>query len=252
MGGTGVETLRSMTPPQNQQLDHLRAEWAGISRTPASRTAAALLAASHPSVMELAPRDLGEVVTLLEPSSRLNQVDRAHLAARLLVSAPDHPLIGRALLQTLLPGLVSVARKLRWGAGTGDDPSTFLADLITVMFELIVEWGGQDRPYAAPDLLNAARCRMRRRMDAFDDRTLVGLDRPDGSVLEPSPTFDPDPTDDLEARIAVLCEGDPVAAAGLIGRAVLGFSYREIAEMTGHSPRLLAERSRAVARRISR
>ena len=202
--------------------------------------------------MDLAPRDLGEVVGLLEPTSRLGQTDRARLAARLLTSAPEHPLIARALLQTLLPGIVSVARRLRWGAGSGDDPSTFLADLITVMFELIVEWGGQDRPYAAPDLLNAARCRMRRRMDALDDRTLVGLERPDGSMLEPIPFVDQDPSDDLEAQIAVLCEGDPIAAAGLVGRAVLGFTYREIAEMTGHSPRLLAERSRAAARRISR
>ena len=252
MGGWGSQTLRAMTPPQNQQLDHLRSEWAIISRSRDSRTAAVLLAAAHPTVRELSPRDLGAVVELLEPGSRLTQVERAHLAAQLLVSAPQHPLIARALLQTLLPGLVGVARRLRWGAGTGDDPSTFLADLITILFELIVEWGGQDRPYAAPDLLNATRCRMRRRIEGLDDRTLVGLDRPDGTTLEPSPTHDADPTDELEAQIAILCEGDPVAAAGLLGRAVLGYSYREIAEMTGHSPRLLAERSRAAARRISR
>ena len=252
MGGGGLTTLRAMTPPQNQQLDHLRAEWAGISRSRDSRMAAALLAAAHPTIMELGPRDLAEVVVLLEPSSRLNQVERAHLASRLLVSAPDHPLVARALLQTLLPGLVGVARRLRWGAGTGDDPSTFLADLVTLLFELIVEWGGQDRPYAAPDLLNAVRCRMRRRMDALDDRTTIGLDRADGSMIEPAPTHDVDPSDELEAQIAVLCEGDPIAAAGLLGRAVLGLSYREISRMTGHSPRLLAERSRAAARRISR
>ena len=240
MGGAGLVTLRGMTPPQNQLLDHLRSEWAGISRTRASRTAAALLATAHPSIMRLSPRDLGEVVTLLEPGSRLSQVERAHLAACLLVSAPEHPLVARALLQTLLPGLVGVARRLRWGAGTGDDPSTFtpfLHDCIGV---------------AAPDLLNAARCRMRRRMEAIDDRTVVGLSRPDGSEIEPTPSFDGDPTEDLEAQIAILCEGDPIAAAGLLGRAVLGFSYKEISEITGHSPRLLAERSRVAARRISR
>ena len=250
--GTAVETLWAMTPPQNQQLDHLRSEWAGISRTRQSREAVAVLAASHESVDRLDTRDLGEIVGLLEPRSRLTQVERAHLVATLLASSPDHPLIARALLQTLLPGIVAVARRLQWGAGTGDDPSTFLADLITVLYELIIEWGGQTRPYAAPDLLNAARCRMRRRIEAVDHRSLVGLERADGSELEPSPTFDPDPHDDLEAQIAILCEGDPIAAAGLLGRAVLGYTYREIAEMTGHSPRLLAERSRAVARRILR
>jgi len=252
MGGAGGLTLWAMTPPQNQQLDHLRAEWAGISRSRQSREAAAVLVATHPDVAILEPRDLGAIVTLLEPSSRLNQVERAHLAARLLSSAPDHPLIARALLQTMLPGIVSIARRLRWGAGTGDDPSTFLADLITVMFELIVEWGGQQRPYAAPDLLNAARCRMRRRIEALDDHSVIGLERSDGSLLEPTPTIDLDPADDLEAQIAILCEGDPIAAAGLLGRVVLGYTYREIGEMTGHSPRLLAERSRAVARRIQR
>ena len=43
---------------------------------------------------------------------------------------------------------------------------------------------------------------------------------------------------------------DPIGAAALYGREVLGLSYRELAGMTGCTPRRLAEASRAVARRI--
>ena len=71
----------------------------------------------------------------------------------------------RAILQALLPGLVTVARRLSWGSG-GDwvDGRSFFSDLLTTTWEVISDWSGQDRPYALLDILSATRCRMRRQI----------------------------------------------------------------------------------------
>ena len=241
-----------MTTPQNRQLDHLRLEWRSLARSPSSREAATILVSLQPRLGLLSITDLGDVVRLLEPGGGLDQIERARLVGDLLAAIPSHPLIQRALLQTLLPGVVSVARRLQWGRGTGDDPSSFLADLITTTYEILHEWGGEARPYAAPDLLNALRCRMRRRIDmTTDGARLVSMERVDGTQIEPPPTLDDDPFDSV---VMQLVEGssdeDRIGAAALYGREVLGYSYRELAVMTGISPRRLAAAGREVARRI--
>jgi hypothetical protein len=74
------------------------------------------------------------------------------------------PDIHRALLQTLLPGVVSVCRQLRFGEGIIEEPSETLAMAISLLSELLVDWAGQSRAYAAPDLLSALRGRLRRWM----------------------------------------------------------------------------------------
>ncbi len=170
----------------------------------------------------------------------------------MLELAPCDPLLRRALLQTLLPGIVAVARRLDWGRGHAqvDDAASFLADLITTMYEVIVEWGGQRRNYAAPDLLNAVRCRMRRRLECDALTAAIPLEVADLKGQIPS-AFDDDPTESLAGLLrAQRAELDPIGAAALYGREVLGLSYRELATMTGLSPRRLADASRTVARRI--
>jgi hypothetical protein len=133
----------------------------------------------------------------------------------------------------------------------GEEPAVFLADLITATYELIVEWGGQDRPYAAPDLLNALRCRMRRRMAAARRDSTLSLDDPEVRPIEASSSSDPDPSESIEGMLRDLGdERDPIGAAALYGREVLGYSYRELATMTGVSARTLSEAGKATARRI--
>jgi hypothetical protein len=236
----------------HHQLDDLRTEWHQISRSALSEATAQRLIAHHRALERHAPRHLGAVVELLEPSSTLSQLERAHVVSAMLELAPEEPLLRRALLQTLLPGIVGVARRLDWGRGHPhvDDAASFLADLITSMYEVIVEWGGQRRAYAAPDLLNAVRCRMRRRLESDPISTALPLEVAIDHGLTPS-MVDEDPTQTLAALLsdhrAAL---DPVGAAALYGREVLGLSYRELATMTGLSPRRLADASRSVARRI--
>ena len=158
-----------------------------------------------------------------------------------------HILIPRVVLQALLPGLVTVARRLAWGVG-GDwvDGGTFFADLTTTAWEVVTEWSGQDRPYALLDLLSAVRCRMRRQI----------VNRRSEREIAASP--------DLECRLVVKTatelsdlellaqaiedlsgnELDPTDAAVLYGNRVLGLSMTELARMTGRSRRFLAERRR--------
>jgi hypothetical protein len=236
----------------HHQLDDLRQEWRQIARSAPSQASAALLVARLPALSSRAPRHLGDVVELLEPRSGLSQLERAQVVTTMLELAPRDPLLRRALLQTLLPGVVAVARRLDWGHGHPqvDDAASFLADLITTMYEVIVEWGGQRRSYAAPDLLNAVRCRMRRRLESDALSAAIPLEVADLRGQIPS-SLDDDPTESLASLLrAQRAELDPIGAAALYGREVLGLSYRELASMTGLSPRRLAEASRTVARRI--
>jgi len=144
-------------------LSQLRGEWRRVGRSAPSRRS---LCALRESARELVPchlRDLDGLVELLEPSGGADTLTRARLVALLLEHAED-PLVRRCLLQTMLPGIVAVARKLRFGDGIADSPSSFLADTLAEAADLLCDWAGQRRPYAGPDLLSALRCRLRRRL----------------------------------------------------------------------------------------
>lgn len=134
---------------------------------------------AHPQVVPDDVVDLHDLVLALEPRGGLTPEERARVVTALLDAAREDPLMRRCLLQTLLPGIVAVARRLQFGAGIADDPRTFLSDALTEAVELLTAWSGEHRRYAAPDLLNALRCRLRRRMLADKRRRteLVGDDR---------------------------------------------------------------------------
>jgi hypothetical protein len=142
-------------------LESLRHEWRRFGRTSAARHSAGRLAENHPDLSLDPHGDLCDVVALLESRGGRNVLERAAIVRGLLQEASD-PYIHRALLQTLLPGVVSVCRQLRFGEGIIDDPSECLAMAISLLSELLVDWAGQSRQYAAPDLLSALRGRLRR------------------------------------------------------------------------------------------
>jgi hypothetical protein len=142
-------------------LESLRSEWRRFGRSPAARSAARRLAQNYPALALDPYGDLCDVVALLESRGGRKVLERAEIVRALLREASD-PYIHRALLQTLLPGVVSVCRQLRFGEGIIDDPSDTLAMAISLLSELLVDWAGQSRQYAAPDLLSALRGRLRR------------------------------------------------------------------------------------------
>jgi hypothetical protein len=169
-------------------LGRLRVEWRAISRSPDSRRAATAFALRHPELALVGVCDLGDLVLALEARGGRTVEQRAAIVAKLLEDAGDEHL-RRALLQTLLPGVVSVARQLHFGRGIINDPSEVLDMAIATLSELLVDWAGQSRPYAAPDLLSALRGRVRRWLLKEKEARAVGaesLDR-EGAAPESSP-----------------------------------------------------------------
>jgi hypothetical protein len=142
-------------------LSTLRREWRQAGRTPSARAARRRLAARRPDLELDHLEDLVDLVALLERRGGRGVLERAAIVRALLEDAAD-PDIHRALLQTLLPGVVSVCRQLRFGEGIVDDPSETLSTAISLLSELLVDWAGQSRQYAAGDLLSALRGRLRR------------------------------------------------------------------------------------------
>jgi hypothetical protein len=142
-------------------LGQLRREWPHIGRTRGARTAFERVRDRHPDVALAGRHDLCDVVDALEIRGGLSAIERAELVRALLIEAGD-PLVHRTLLQTLLPGIVSVCRQLRFGDGIVRDPSETLGMAVSFASELLSDWAGQSRQYCAPDILSALRGRLRR------------------------------------------------------------------------------------------
>ncbi len=170
-------------------LTDLRLEWRRVGRRPSARAATRRLDERYPALDLGAQDDLHDVVALLESRSRRNVIERAEIVRALLQEASD-PDIHRALLQTLLPGVVSVCRQLRFGEGIVEEANETLSVAISLLSELLVDWAGQSRQYAAPDVLSALRGRLRRWLlkEKEARRALTAIDvterpAPEGSSL---------------------------------------------------------------------
>jgi hypothetical protein len=223
-------------------------DWKAVSGGVESKHALHSLAAVEPDVAATGAEDLGELVALLRGTIGDPHGSWAPSVLQAMLRTQSvHPLIPRAILQALLPGLVTIARRLSWGSG-GDwtDGGTFFSDLITTSWEVITDWRGEDRPYALLDLLSAVRCRMRRQiLNRRSTREIAVGPEIDLSLgLRASPELT-----DLEvlARAIEDLDGNQLNstdAAVLYGNRVLGLSMSELARMTGRSRRFLADRRR--------
>ncbi len=132
-----------------------------MGRTNAARESLVGLCLRHPELGLGQLNDLCEVVDALEARGGRSVLARAEIVRALLLEADD-PQIHRTLLQTLIPGIVSVCRQLRFGDGIIADPSETVAMALGLASELLVDWAGESRQYAAPDILSALRGRLRR------------------------------------------------------------------------------------------
>ena len=158
--GCSGQFTRSMDY-NNDLLRQIRAEWPRRGRAPEALVATQEFKKRHPELPLQGIGDLDELVRTLEPRAGRPILERAALVQALLQDAAD-PLLHRALLQTMLPGVVSVCRQLHFGRGVVDEPRELMDETISMASELIVDWAGQSRLYAAPDLVSALRSRMRR------------------------------------------------------------------------------------------
>jgi hypothetical protein len=142
-------------------LGQLRREWQHLGRSHEARQSLERLRQRHPNAGLGQMSDLCDIVDALEVRSGLCVLERAQIVRVLLEEACD-PLVHRTLLQTLLPGIVSVCRQLRFGDGIIRDPGETLGVAIALASELLVDWAGESRQYSAPDILSALRGRLRR------------------------------------------------------------------------------------------
>lgn len=244
-------------------LDRLAREWESRRRTPTSRTALTALARVEPDVAKLGAGDLGDLVDALigsDPGAwrggrcRGERDDAASLFRAVLRSGRAHPMVSRALVQALVPGLVGLCRRLQWGkGGEWESPASFTVDAIATAWEVVEEWGGQDRPYAVLDVLSAVRCRLRRRILRHGSvHRHERLSATDEGGAEPAARG---VSDEEELARAIDLERhrlDPADAVVLYAHRVLGYSLSELAASTGHSRRFLAvRRDRAAAALIA-
>ena len=252
----------SQTKKRVALIDQMSAEWHSVGRSPGAVRALQAVARRDPGLSELVlgtaagpapcPTPCDVVEHMRRASGRSQREEAARLVRVLLREADADPLVGRMLVQVLLPGLVTVASKLRWGqGGEWQDGEEFFGELLATTWLVLREWAGQDRPYAVLDLLSAIRCRLRRQL--FRAKELGGravtLDAEEASQRS-SP-----PQTDLEELARILVDlhragmrTDDVQV--LYAHHVMGYSIAELATMTGRDRRALYARRDRGQRRL--
>ncbi|HWD55259.1 MAG TPA: hypothetical protein VG346_09050 [Acidimicrobiales bacterium] len=246
--------------PRAAVIDQMAAEWRTIGRTADAVRALQAVAVRDPGLALLVfgderggpplcrtPCDL--VAHMRRASGRAARDEAARLVRVLLREAGTDPFVLRLLVQVLVPGLVAVAGKLRWGQG-GDwqDGEEFFGELLSTAWCVVTEWAGQDRRYAVLDLLSAIRCRLRRQLFRSKDLAarIVASGSPERSA--PSETL----LDEL-ARAVIDQHRDGAPAEELqvlYGHSVLGYSMAELADLTGRDRRGLYTRRDRARRRL--
>jgi len=142
-------------------IRQLRNEWRALGSSGAARTACHRLAECEAVIARLDVDDLAELVTALSRSSGgLSRNEAAAVIAAMLKGATVDPLIPRAIIQALIPGILGLARHLDGTAGPWCNLDTFYSDAISALFEQITTWSGTLRPYAAGDLLSGVRVKL--------------------------------------------------------------------------------------------
>jgi hypothetical protein len=222
-------------------LGRLRREWRTLGRGADARRCATAFALRHDDLALAGVVDLCDLVAVLEPRGGRSVEQRAAIVAALLADAHD-PLLARALVQTLLPGIVSVTRQLGFGRGVVEDPSEALDQAISMTCELVSDWAGDQRPYAAPDLLSALRGRLRRWLLKEKDQRAVAATVPEAVAPE---------TSSLLTRLEGLLASEHERLARLTYQRV--FEERPLAELAAadrSSPQALQHELRQFATRF--
>jgi len=216
----------------------LHAEWQTIGRSAESRRALEMLAAREAVVAALGCTNLGELVARLQhgrPDS-LSADEGGPVVAAMLHSSPANPLIGRALVQALYPGLTRVVRTLGGLQTHWEDLDSCFAEAVVVLWTVLDSWAGSSRPYAGPDALSAVRCRLRRQALSGEDdrRRLTGL-----GEVEDRMAAGPERSDLEDLAVALEDPGrlglNRAEAATICLTRVYGYSLTEVAVMAGTS-----------------
>lgn len=250
------------TPVSNHRvalIDQMAAEWQSIGRAERATRSLRAIAGRDPRLAALVfgppepppcptPYDLVE--HMRGAQGRARREDAAHVVRVLLREGGSDPFITRMLVQALLPGLVAVAGKLRWGqGGEWQDGTDFFGELLSTTWLVVEEWAGQDRRYAVLDLLSAIRCRLRRQLFRSKEMQARVTSLPElGDRIAMTET-------DLELLARTLIdryrEGMRVEEVQVLyAHHVLGFSIAELAAVTGRDRRAVYARRDRGRRRM--
>jgi hypothetical protein len=246
-------------------IEQLNSEWRTLGRSEGARRALCLLGERDPDVRRLvdgagdqmagppACRDLWDLVEhMRQATGGRGREEAARLVRIMLREAPNDPLIVRCLIQALVPGLLTVAKRLRWGqGGEWEDGGEFFSETLSTTWMVLYEWSGQDRPYAVLDLLSAIRCRMRRQLFRAKDLQQLQVPMTPG-LTEPRAIHS---ETDLEVLTRTLIDlrqqgMRPEDIEVLYAHHVLGFSIAELASVTGRDRRALYARRDRGRRRL--
>jgi hypothetical protein len=248
--------------PHVDLIDHMAAEWRSIGRTRAAVEAIRKVAGRDEAMGLLVlgsgdgpgpcPTPVHVLASMHRVRGRAKREAAAHLVRVLLREVDTDPIIGRMLVEALVPGLITVAGKLKWGQdGDWLDGEEFFGEIVGTTWLVIREWAGQDRPYAVLDLLSAIRCRMRRQLfRARDEKARLTRLSPEGADRQPGRI-----ESDLEraARVLIEARRDGMHAEEaqiLYAHHVLGYSLAELAESSGRDRRTLYSRRERGRRRL--
>lgn len=241
----------------------MAAEWRSIGRTAHAVRVLREVAHNDPGLADLVfgkdggppvcPTPCDLVAHMRRASGRAARDEAARLVRVLLREAGTDPFISRLLIQVLVPGLVSVANKLRWGRG-GDwrDGEEFFGELLTTAWCVVAEWAGQDRRYAVLDLLSAIRCRLRRQLFRSKDQSkrVVSMGGDDAADRTSSTET---LLDELARALVEHGARDDMPLEELqvlYSHSVLGYSIAELAVLTGRDRRGLYTRRDRARRRL--
>ena len=268
-GGGRSANVLGMPPTPRQRIlpiEQLNTEWRTLGRSTRAVYAlhhlaehdAGLAALVHgpgsgsPGSPPACPTPCDLIDHMRQATGSRGREEAAALIRLMLRESPLDPLIVRCLIQALLPGLLTIAARLRWGqGGDWDDGSEFFSETLSTTWMVVSDWAGQDRPYAVLDLLSAIRCRMRRRLFRARDLRQQQLPLTSG-VAEPGREI---PETDLEVLARTLIdlrrEGMPAEDVEVLyAHHVLGFSIAELALFTGRDRRSLYARRDRGRRRL--
>jgi hypothetical protein len=230
----------------------LRIEWLTLGTAQASRLACCRLGACEPVVADLGVENLAELVSALSPSSfRLTRNEAAGLIAAMLRSAQIDPLIARAVIQALIPGVLALRRRIDTSNGPWSDLDSFYADAISILWELTSRWAGSDRPYAAGDLLAGVRTRLRT-LQKSECRHRSRQSGNPGALDHLAASVGPS-GEELLADILSDATGYELKvadAAVLYATRVLGVSINEVADLAGVPAGHLRRRRRYAIERL--
>lgn len=268
-----TQTTQTTTRPKRSGhrtvvIDQLEVEWRSIGRTQLAVRALREVARRDPGLGRLVFGDGGRggggdgsapcptpcdlVAHLRRATGARQREEAARLIRVLLREAGADPFIPRLLVQALVPGLITVAGKLRWGRG-GDwqDGEEFFCELLATTWCVIGEWAGQDRPYAVRDLLSAIRCRVRRQLFRSKEMASRVLAIGAEEVMDRGTTAETLLDELARAVIDERGRGMPLDEAQVLyGHNVLGYSMAELAALTGRDRRALYTRRSRARRRL--